>query len=56
MNNKFLKYAALFFMLFFIYTAPTEASGAASQFGDAAVVFLNRFGQFLTGLLDGASS
>ncbi len=56
MNNSFVKWGAVFFLLFFIFTAPSEASGVASGFGDAAVNLLDRLGQFLTGLLDGASS
>lgn len=55
MNNQVIKYGALFIMLYFIATAPTEASATAQGFGTAAVTFLERIGQFLTGLLEGTS-
>ncbi len=43
------------FALFFIYETPTDASTSAGAFADFSIEFLRRFGQFLTGLLDGAS-
>ena len=56
MRNPFLAWAAIFFVLFFIFTAPGSASGAAEGFGDAAVNLLDRLAIFLNGLLEGASS
>lgn len=56
MNSPVIKWGALLFLLFFIFTAPASASGSAEGFSTAAVDFLDRVLQFVGGLLDGASS
>jgi len=55
-KNPVLTWGAIFFVLFFIFTSPGAASGAAEGFGDAAVTLLDRLAIFVNGLLDGASS
>lgn len=52
---KWLFWLALFFVLFLIYTQPTDAGNIAGNFGQFAVDLLNSIGEFLTGLFDGAS-
>ncbi len=56
MKNPVVTWGAIFFVLFFIFTSPGAASGAAEGFGDAAVTLLDRLAIFVNGLLDGASS
>ncbi len=55
MKNPFLTWGAIFFVLFFIFTAPGTASGAAEGFGDAAIDLLDRLANFVSGLLDGVT-
>ncbi len=55
MQKSLISLLAIGFVLFFIYQTPTDASSTASSFADFSVEFLRRFGQFVTGLLDGAS-
>jgi hypothetical protein len=52
---KWLFWLALFFVLFLIYTQPTDAGNIAGHFGQFAVDLLHAIGEFLTGLFDGAS-
>ena len=52
---KWLFWLALFFVLFLIYTQPTNAGNIAGGFGEFAVDLLSAIGEFLTGLFDGAS-
>ena len=52
---KWLFWLALFFVLFLIYTQPGEAGSVAGSFGQFAVDLLDALGQFLSGLVDGAS-
>jgi len=52
---KWLFWLALFFVLFLIYTQPTNAGNIAGNFADFAVQLLDSLGEFLTGLFDGAS-
>ncbi|MEL6983808.1 MAG: hypothetical protein AAFO29_15390 [Actinomycetota bacterium] len=56
MKNPIVVWGAIFFVLFFIFTEPGPASGAAEGFGDAAVNLLDRLAIFVNGLLEGASS
>lgn len=55
MQKPLVSVLVLGFVLFFIYQTPSEASTTAGAFADFSIEFLRRFGQFLTGLLDGAS-
>jgi hypothetical protein len=52
---KWLFWLALFFVLFLIYTQPTDAGNIGGRFAEFAVALLNAIGEFLTGLFDGAS-
>ena len=52
---KWLFWLALFFVLFLIYTQPTNAGNIAGNFAEFAVELLDSLGEFLTGLFDGAS-
>lgn len=52
---KWLFWLALFFTLFLIYTQPNDAGTIAGNFGQFAVDLLNAVGEFLTGLVGGAS-
>ena len=53
--QKVLPAVVLGFVLFFIYQTPAEASSVAGQFAGFAGDFLQRFGEFLSGLFGGAS-
>lgn len=55
MQKSLMSVLVIGFALFFIYEAPTDASVTAGSFAEFSVEFLRRFGQFLTGLLDGAA-
>lgn len=46
----------MFFALFFIYTATGDASAVGSDFGSAGVDLIQRILQFVTAVLEGASS
>lgn len=56
MGNSVIKYGALFFALYFIYTATADASAVGSSFASAGIELIDRILQFVTALLDGASS
>ena len=43
------------FVAYFIFQSPNEASFMAGSFAEFTLEFLRRFGQFLTGLLEGAN-
>jgi hypothetical protein len=55
-KNPVIKWGAIFFALFFIYTATADASVVGSNFASAGVDLIQRVLQFITALLDGASS
>ncbi len=52
---KWLYPLAFLFVLFLIFTDPDGSGNVAGQFGSFIVSFLGAVGEFLTGLLDGAS-
>ncbi len=53
---KWLFWLALFFVLFLIYTQPTNAGSVAGGFGEFAVDLLDALAEFVNGLVGGASS
>ena len=53
---KWLFWLALFFVLFLIYTQPTDAGNIAGGFAEFAIDLLDALAEFVNGLFEGASS